>query len=412
MKSENRRAVLIILIAWLAYVISYLGRTDYSACMSAIIEETGVAQGTAGMVFSVFSLCNAFGQLAGGFVMRKVSPLKVITAELFTVCIINLVFPMTNSFLVMAILWGVNGVMQATLLSGITQIFAGSLKEPYISRGAVLMNTIGAVGGLFNYVFAAAMIRWFRWQLVFYIVSGLLAVLGVVWCLVMPRLAGPVKTVEKRKVNTQDSTLFGKLLWMHGTIFAILGCFFVGGLRESVSLWVPTYMKNTFGMSVSDSTVITAVVPCVQISGALLGGTLGRRSKVLHFPAAIAFMVSLCCLLSIRFLGSWNQAVSIGLFAINAATMTAALTFLLSLFPVRYAGVGNIAMLVGVINFAVHGGDFAASYAIGSLSDKFGWDAALFALCAAAVAGGLICLLGGISCLRGEKRNVKERVSQ
>ena len=404
--------MLIILIAWLAYVISYLGRTDYSACMSAIIEETGVAQGTAGMVFSVFSLCNAFGQLAGGFVMRKVSPLKVIAAELFTVCIINLVFPMTNSFAVMAILWGINGVMQATLLSGMTQIFAGSLKEPYLSRGAVLMNTIGAVGGLFNYIFAAAMIRWFRWQLVFYIVSGLLAVLGVIWCLAMPKLAGPVQKKETKKVTAGENEPFGKLLLRYGTLFVILGGFFVGALRESVSLWVPTYMKNTFGLSVSTSTVITAVVPCVQISGAFLGGTFGRRSKTLHFPAAIAFILSLCCLLSIRFLGNWNQAVSIWLFAINAASMTAALTFLLSLFPVRYAGVGNIAVLVGVINFAVHGGDFAASYCIGSVSEKYGWDAALITLCGVAAAGVAVCLLGGIFCRKGEAKYDKARVSR
>lgn len=411
MTKENRRSAWIIFVAWLAYLISYFGRSDYSACILEIVNTTGVPRVTAGMVSSVFAICNAFGQLLSGFVVKKISPLKVITAELFTVCAVNLLFPMTDSFFVMAVLWGINGAMQATLLCGVTQIFANTLKEPYLSRGAVLMNTIGALGGVFNYVLSFALIRYFSWRAVFLTVSGLLMVLGIVWCAVMPRLVRSMqKTPEKKEEKENRTTSLYTILRSYGTVYVIVGAFFVGALRESVSLWIPTYMSETFSLDTDVSTVITAVVPCMQICGAFLGGSLGRRSKTLHIPACVAFVLSTVCLMAIRLLGGASPVVTIGLFAVNAISMTAALTFLLSLFPIRYVERSSVSVLVGVINFAVHTGDFAASMGIGWLS-QFDWKYAFLALCSAAALGAVVCLLGGISCLKGEKKYGKARIS-
>lgn len=412
MSKESRRPALIILVAWLAYLVSYIGRSDYSACMLEIINQTGASRATAGMVSSVFAICNAFGQLASGFIMKKASPLKVIAGELFTVCVINLLFPVTELFPVMAVLWGVNGAMQATLLSGITQIFANTLKEPYLSRGVVLMNTIGAVAGMFNYVLSFLLIRYVSWQAVFFTASGLLLALGLLWCAAMPRLTGGSGRVSARKMEekkTAPKTSLYTILHSYGTVYVIVGAFFVGALRESVSLWIPTYMNEIFGLSSDVSTVITAVVPCLQICGAFLGGSLGRRSGTLHFPAGIAFALSMGCLTLIRILGNVSPAAAIGLFVINAISMTAALTFLLSLFPIRYVEKGSVAVLVGVINFAVHAGDFAAATGIGWLS-QFGWQYAFITLCAAAALGAAVCVLGGIKCLKGERINGKNGV--
>jgi len=197
-RNQRKKAACMILIAWLVYFISYLGRSDYSACMLQILNDTGISRTLAGMVSSSFALCNAFGQIGAAVVMRKVSPLKVITVEIFTVLAVNLLFPVSNSVVVMAVLWGINGAMQATLLCGLTQIFACSLREPYLSRGVVLLNTIGAVGGMFNYVLTYFLIRWFNWQAVFLTVSCLLTVIGVVWCTVMPKLTGQVEKKEAK----------------------------------------------------------------------------------------------------------------------------------------------------------------------------------------------------------------------
>lgn len=411
-QKEHRRAAAIILIAWLAYMISYVGRSDYSACVLEIVNATGANRTTAGMVASVFSLCNALGQLVSGFIMKKISALKVIAAELCIVCVINFLFPITDSFLVMAVLWGINGTLQSTLLCGITQIFAHNLKEPYLSRGMVLMNTIGAAGGFFNYILSFILIRFFSWKCVFFSVSVMLAAVASLWIAVMPKLAKMPLTEPAAPIGVKPAsqTSLYIIFCRHGTIYVIVAAFFIGGLRESVSLWIPSYMNEVFFLGSDVATVITAVVPCLQVCGALLGGVFGRRSRVLQYPACIAFFLSAFCLMMIRILGNFSLIITIGLFVVNAISMTAALTFLLSLFPVRHVKSGNVAVLVGIINFSVHSGDFFASTGIGWLS-AFGWNSAFLILCFAAAMGGIVCLLGGFSCLREEKKNGKERIS-
>lgn len=400
MAKTNRRAVGLILIAWLAYLISYIGRSDYSACLLTIIEDIGVSRAAAGSVSSAFALCNAFGQLASAFAMKRLNAKRVIAVELFTVALINLLFPAGASIPVMAVLWGVNGFIQSTLLCGVTQIFAESLREPYLSRGVVAMNTIGAVGGLFNYVFAYFMIRYLNWQSVFFTVSLLLLLLGIAWCVLMPRLttgtkesaSAPTASVPKEK---QQKTPLKKQLFAYGTVFVILGACFVGLLRESVSLWIPSFVNDTFALGESTSIIVTVFVPCLQIAGAVLGGRLGRGKPNLHFLSAGAFALSGFCLLTIMLCGGASLVLTLAMFVINAVSMTAALTFLLSLFPIRHFARGEVAMLVGIINFSVHAGDFLSSFSIGLLSERLGWQATFAALGVIAITASVLLLFGG-----------------
>ena len=193
-----------ILFAWLAYLFSYMGRANYGACIVEIVATTGVSRATAGMVTSVFSLFNSFGQIGSGFLLKKVHPVKIIAAELFIVASINLLFPASNSFVIMALLWGVNGAMQSTLLCSATKIFMETLKEPWLSKGAVMLNTVGAVGGTLNYVLTWFLIRYATWQTVFFTVSSILFAAGILWVIFMPKFTATAEA-DKLGVKTEST---------------------------------------------------------------------------------------------------------------------------------------------------------------------------------------------------------------
>ena len=475
MSRSNRRYVLIIFFAWLAYLISYLGRADYASCILEIVNETGVTRSTAGMVSSVFSLCNAIGQVGSAFLLRKIKPVKFIGIELFTVAAINFLFPNCNSFIFMAVLWGINGCMQSTLLCGATQIFVENLEEPYLSRGAVLLNTVGAVGGTINYVLTWVLIRTVSWKAVFFTVSTLLFILGIVWALLMPKLApgrkaaklavasevkpdvvsgkktgagsGKTSSVEsiekaidetsekssneaiekaidgseeKSSEETSEKAINNSVdkvpsilsqFAHYGLVFALAGCFFIGFLRESVSLWIPSYISDTFGYSSSLSTIITVFVPGFQVCGALLGGKIGRKLYNLHFPSGVAFAISSLCMLLLLTLSSCSPLITIVLFVINAVCMTAALTFLLSLFPIRFLDHRLASLFVGILNFFVHAGDFFASFGIGWLSEAGGWNLTFGVLGSIAFLAAALCVFGGVICQKEvNSRSGKNRI--
>lgn len=442
MLKTNRRSILIILFAWLAYMISYLGRADYGACIVEIVNTTGVARASAGMVTSVFSLCNAFGQIASGLILKKISPVKVIGAELFIVAGVNFLLPNCSSFLLMAVLWGINGAMQSTLLCGATQIFMENLKEPWLSRGAVLLNTVGAVGGTINYILTWFLIRYASWQTVFFTVSVILCLTGILWVMLMPKLtssmtdihgtvfrakppAGNGDTAQAKpparngdaaqakppagngdtQATPQDrrsakTSGFLSQLTHYGTAFMLTGCFAIGFLRESVSLWIPSYINEVFGLSSSQSIISTVFVPCFQIFGALLGGSIGRKIHNLHLPSCIAFVISGVCMCLLLLSGDSSLAFCITLFVLNAICMTAALTFSLSLFPIRFLAQRQASLYVGIFNFFVHAGDFVASSGIGWLSQTGGWGLTFKVLCCIAVGAAILYAAGGLLCSR------------
>ena len=396
MKQSQRKYIIIIFISWLAYLISYLGRNDYSACLLEIVNSTGMTRASAGMISSSFALCNAVGQLISSMIVNKISPIKLISAEIFTVAVINLLFPTSENLYIMMLLWGMNGVMQATLLCGITRIFSETMEEPWLSRGAVSLNTIGAVGGMINYLLCPLLIRFFRWQIVFFTISTMLFILGIVWCVVMPKLTSDKKkdgSVKKILVEGRSKSLL-EILLSKGAFFALLAVFVIGSLRESVSLWIPSYLNENFQLSVTLSTAVTAVVPMLQICGALLAGRIGSKMKNLFLPSMMAFMISMTCFILIRAIGTATIAAVVILFVINAISMTAALTFLLSLYPIRCMDRKNIAKLVGVLNFCVHLGDFAASTGFGWLSTVGGWGWTFFVMALLAFSAVLISLIG------------------
>lgn len=441
-------SISIILFAWLAYLFSYMGRANYGACIVEIVSTTGVSRATAGMVTSVFSLFNSFGQIGSGFLLKKVHPVKIIAAELFIVASINLLFPASNSFVIMALLWGINGAMQSTLLCSATKIFMETLKEPWLSKGAVMLNTVGAVGGTLNYVLTWFLIRYATWQTVFFTVSSILFVAGILWVIFMPKFTATAEadksgslttdntsssgqTAESERTDSSASDRSGKAassdakpstrkaatpaapagkptllsqLAHYGAAFMLAGCFMIGLMRESVSLWIPSYINEVFGLSSSLSIILTVFVPGFQVFGAILGGRLGRKMQNLHFPGCVVFAISGFCMGMLLLAGDFNPFLSVGLFVINAICMTAALTLSLSLFPIRFLPKEHAPMFVGILNFFVHAGDFFASAGIGWLSQYSGWGITFTILCTIAFTASVVYAVGGIYCKRELER--------
>ena len=184
----------------------------------------------------------------------------------------------------------------------------------------------------------------------------------------------------------------------------LAGCFMIGLMRESVSLWIPSYINEVFGLSSSLSIILTVFVPGFQVFGAILGGRLGRKMQNLHFPGCVVFAISGFCMGMLLLAGDFNPFLSVGLFVINAICMTAALTLSLSLFPIRFLPKEHAPMFVGILNFFVHAGDFFASAGIGWLSQYSGWGITFTILCTIAFTASVVYAVGGIYCKRELER--------
>lgn len=413
--SNRQRSMMILLMAWLAYIISYLGRTNYGSCLLEIVQQTGIRRSAAGMVASAFSVCYAIGQVGSGILLKRFSPVKVIGVELFTAASINLLFPFSGNIGWMMLLWGINGCIQSTVLCGLTQLFVENLEEPYLSKSAVVINTVGAAGGVLNYVLTWALLKYARWEAVFLLAATLLFVFGASWVLLLPKLTvkkerSALEKKTEKPASEPFSAMFSRILRSaleNGGIFAIAGCFFIGLLREGISIWIPSYVSDTFQTGTAFSVIVTVVVPLFQILGAFMAGRIGGRFHRLHFPAGILFLISGICMMLLPLMKDFWLPGTLSAFAVNAICMTAALTLYISLFPLRFFEKRDTVTVVGISNFCCHMGSFCASAGVGWISENGGWLTTFGALAALAVLAAAMSLAGGIQGRRGNRRYVK-----
>ena len=64
-------AYLLIFLAWLLYTISYLGKVNYSANITQIVDYYQISKAEAGMVPSFFFFAYGIGQVVNGLFCKK-----------------------------------------------------------------------------------------------------------------------------------------------------------------------------------------------------------------------------------------------------------------------------------------------------------------------------------------------------
>ena len=83
--SENKKsyAILLIFLAWLVYATSYLGKVNYSANITQIIDYYSVTKTQAGTVPTFFFFSYGIGQVFNGVLCKKYNIKWMIFISLF-----------------------------------------------------------------------------------------------------------------------------------------------------------------------------------------------------------------------------------------------------------------------------------------------------------------------------------------
>ena len=72
--TEKSHIKMLFLLCWLSYFSTYLGRLNYSAGLTEIIQSEGFTKGQAGIIGTAFFLAYGGGQFVSGFLGDRLSP--------------------------------------------------------------------------------------------------------------------------------------------------------------------------------------------------------------------------------------------------------------------------------------------------------------------------------------------------
>ena len=400
--SDPRNTRLLFGLCWIAYVFTYLGRLNYSACLVEIMNTEGWTKGQSGLIATGFFITYGLGQLVNGYLGDRLTPKIMVSSGLALSGIVNLLFPlMPNSTAAMA-LWCVNGFVQSMIWSPLVRQLSEWLPAEKRLQACVNMNSTVPVGTLAVYGMSAGLVYLGNWKIVFFTSGVLLILMSLAFVTGISALEKKVEPVAEetpvasKTVNTPKQTGSLWKIALAGAIpLCMLGLCMQGMLKDGVTTWIPTFMEENFGLTAAASILCTTVVPIVNLGGVYFSSWVNRRffkNEVL--TASVFFLVALAALLLLAFCPISSAVFSLLLLAVTTTFMMGVNTLLASMIPSYYVRFGMCSTITGLLNSSAYIGCALSSYGNGAIVQHFGWNSIMYCWCVAAALGALFCILG------------------
>ena len=405
-----------IFLGWLVYTMSYLGKVNYSANITQIIDVYDLTKTEAGIVPTFFFFAYGIGQIVNGLLCKKYNIKWMIFISLFISLSINLLIAVGSDFSIMKWLWLVNGFVLSVLWPTIVRMLSESLPQVKLATSSIVMGTTAAVGTLIVYGSSSVFAIFGNFKLSFYLAGVSVLVVSIIWVLCFDKAVkmakqekeqAEIKTQpEKDGISKQETDKKQRKI-LFATIYIL--CFFailVNLIKDGLMTWVPSILKENFSMSDSISVLLTLFLPVLAVFGNAFAHMMHKRTPdyVNHSVADFALITVFIGVI----IGSLKLEIAItmliGLVAVNflASSINSLVT---SIFPLFMRGKVNSGLFAGIINGFCYVGSAISSYGLGVIADNFGWMS-VFVLLVGLCLATIVLWVGYI----GFKRCVEKKV--
>jgi OPA family glycerol-3-phosphate transporter-like MFS transporter len=154
-KSGCKATTLLIILCWIVYTCSYLGKLGYNANITQIETVYNVSHSTAGMVSTFFFFAYGVGQIINGIFCKRYPLRFVVFGSLCVSGLMNLLVGISTNFALVKYYWLINGAALSVLWPSLIRLLSETLSKKDIGRAVVVMGTTVAIGTLMVYGLSA-----------------------------------------------------------------------------------------------------------------------------------------------------------------------------------------------------------------------------------------------------------------
>ncbi|MEG2117967.1 MAG: MFS transporter, partial [Clostridia bacterium] len=259
-------------------------------------------------------------------------------------------------------------------------------------------------GGICAYFLGSIVLNFFDYRALFFISGSIGILAGAIWLINMTKMKQYLNAFHNFECN-QNSSLpsesalpkqnFIKLIFTTGVVFAVFCVLFNGVLKDGITLWIPTLLTDVFFVSPSRASLISIVLPIVNLLGAFVANYLNKRFfKNELTTVAAMFFVSMLSVIGLYFLGSRSVIAAAVLISICTSAMLGANTMLLTFIPLNFSKIGRSASMTGFLDACSYLASAVASVTIGLITVSHGWSVTILTWAAVALCGLLIAVIG------------------
>ena len=280
MKSlNNKKSSLLIFLCWAAYTSAYVARLNYNASMIEILSQLGTTKEAAGTVSSFFFFAYGVGQLVNGILSKRYNTKYSVAVSLAFSSVINLSMTFCDSTDTMKYLWFLNGVFQSVLWSSLIKTLSDRLSDSKLPRAVMVMSTTVASGTFAAYGLAALFSALhMSWTCIFYVAAAVVAAVAILWFIGMSSLEKEEKSTGSQEI-TKKSTLTFTPAFIISISVILVSAITNGFIKDGITTWVPSILKEEFGVPSSLSIIITLLLPVLSVFGTSIVNILHKKEK-------------------------------------------------------------------------------------------------------------------------------------
>jgi len=288
-KLFQKNAWIVLLAFSLLYCFLYCGRQNLSYVMPAMMEEEGWTALQLGVLSSVQFWTYAFGHLVNGRLGEIVGANKLIITGMISSAVVNLLIGFQSSLILITVLFGINGFVQAMLWSpGMTLI---SNWWPGNRRGFAigLANAFSGLGSVITaFVVSTSLIVFakFGWRAAFggaFVIMIGAVIIYSFFAKESPSKIGLPEYVDPDEAREDNDNELKKIIEEKGKLYPyvhllkqwrfdlwliIIACSNIG--TYGLLTWIPTYFVEVFGVDIEAGIIGAVVCPLGMAAGALV----------------------------------------------------------------------------------------------------------------------------------------------
>jgi MFS transporter, OPA family, glycerol-3-phosphate transporter len=385
-------------VVGLMYTSYYLCRYNFSYANASIAKEFGFSYSDMAAILSMNFVAYGCGQIVNGLLTDRIGGKKAMLIGAAGTVTTNLLFGVASFwglFSLFALLWGINGYVQAFGAPGFIKINSSWFSEKQrgtfagifgfmINLGRIVANRLlpALLGGIT--LFWMWHLPPTHWRWLFWIPAGIASLVAVVLALTVkdtPEECG-YKNLFPGEADHADTDVHGKLGYVFWQIVSnpvvwimavAYGC--TGAVRQAIDQWFPRYFDEVYHLDLRGAKFqwLGALIPIVASSGSLLSGWISDRFfQSRRAPVAMGiYFIEVCVILVATQVHTLNWALVF--FVLISFTVNSTHSLLGPAAAMDIGGRKMAAFASGCIDSFQYFGAALGMKILGYVLDNYGW---------------------------------------
>jgi OPA family glycerol-3-phosphate transporter-like MFS transporter len=375
---------------WITYASFYTARQNLAVAQPAMEIDLKWSKTDLGLISTCFAVAYAIGQVVNGQLADRWGGKRLILTGIAVSIAVNILFSMTNSLLLMCILWTLNGFFLATGVPSNARINANWYAVHERGKYLGLFSTCGQAGAVFGFLLAGFVISVIDWRWTFIVPSFVLVLIGIQAMIFLkdsPQDAGfsPVENIAGGKGGAENTTDYQpagfkytiKFLSTSRPILIMAFTYMLLGIvRNGLNTWIPTYLVDEHSASFDSAAYKSVILPFIGCGGCIAAGWISDRFfNARRAPICVIMMILLAgFLILFRMIPPQLEVMSILSLGMAGFMLLGPYTLITTIAALDFGGKKAAASAAGFIDGMAYVGMALSGAGLGFIIDNSGWN--------------------------------------